>query len=176
MLPDVAELQLLFARLNYEYFGGEIPAHRIAYNRRFRNLAGRITYRPPLIELSPRHFERRPEALRETLLHEMIHAWLHARKRPAGHTRAFKEKMRELGMRSIYHDLATQDDRSPARFLLRCERCGLELPRVRRPRAPVSCGRCNPRRFDPRDLLRLVPVESLPHPPDLRRAAQRGLR
>src|SRR5271154_5595921 len=105
VLPDVAELQLLFAELNNHHFNGEIPAHRIAYNARFGNLAGRITYKPPLIELSPKHFERHPEALRETLLHEMIHAWLFARGADPGHGAAFKRKMRELGMRSIYHDL-----------------------------------------------------------------------
>jgi len=105
VLPDVAELQLLFARLNYEFFGGEIPAHRIAYNGRFGNLAGRITYKPPLIELSPKHFEENFEALRETLLHEMIHAWLFARGENPGHHGAFKRKMRELGLPSIYHDL-----------------------------------------------------------------------
>jgi predicted SprT family Zn-dependent metalloprotease len=105
VLPDVAELQLLFARLNNEFFGGEIPAHRIAYNARFGNLAGRITYKPPLIELSPKHFEENSEALRDTLLHEMIHAWLYARGQNPGHRVAFKRKMRELGLRSIYHDL-----------------------------------------------------------------------
>ena len=57
-LPTEADLQLIFARLNYEYFNGEAPDCRIAYNERFSNSAGRITYgRPPLvIELSPKHF------------------------------------------------------------------------------------------------------------------------
>jgi predicted SprT family Zn-dependent metalloprotease len=105
VLPDLSELQLLFARLNYEFFGGEIPAHRIAYNGRFVNLAGRITYKPPLIELSRRHFEDNFEALRQTLLHEMIHAWLFARGQRPNHGAAFKKKMRELGLGSIYHDL-----------------------------------------------------------------------
>ena len=78
---------MLFALLNNEHFAGEIPAHRIAYNARFSNLAGRITYKPPLIELSPKHFERHPKALRETLMHEMIHAWLYARGENPGHNR-----------------------------------------------------------------------------------------
>jgi predicted SprT family Zn-dependent metalloprotease len=107
VLPDVPELQLLFAQLNYHFFRGEIPAHRIAYNARFRNLAGRITYRPPLIELSPYHFNDNAAALRETLLHEMIHAWLFARGENPGHTAAFKRKMLEVGLGSIYHDLPT---------------------------------------------------------------------
>jgi hypothetical protein len=40
VLPDVSELQLLFAQLNNECFGGEIPAHRIAYNDRRRTCCG----------------------------------------------------------------------------------------------------------------------------------------
>ncbi|HMD03598.1 MAG TPA: SprT-like domain-containing protein, partial [Candidatus Baltobacteraceae bacterium] len=104
-MPAESDLQLLFAHLNNQHFGGEVPAHRIAYNARFSNVAGRITYKPPLIELSPKHFELHPEALRETLLHEMIHAWLFARGKDTGHGAAFKRKMRELGLTSIYHDL-----------------------------------------------------------------------
>ncbi len=162
-LPDVSELHLLFALLNNEHFGGEIPAHRIAYNGRFSNLAGRITYKPPLIELSPKHFEAHPEALRDTLLHEMIHAWLFARGENPGHTAGFKKKMREVGLRSIYHDLgsAAPKRESTRRFILRCERCTMELLRKKRPPALVSCGRCSRRRYDPRFQLRVYEVVAM---------------
>jgi predicted SprT family Zn-dependent metalloprotease len=175
VLPVVADLQLLFAQLNNEHFGGEIPAHRIAYNARFSNLAGRITYKPPLIELSPKHFERNPGALRETLLHEMIHAWLYARGQNPGHTPAFKKKMRELGLTSVYHDLGTALPRreSSKRFILRCDRCTLELLRKRRPPAPASCPRCGRRRFDPRYLLRVFEVTTLEEREPRAQAAQR---
>jgi predicted SprT family Zn-dependent metalloprotease len=144
VLPDVAELQLLFAELNNLHFNGEIPAHRIAYNARFGNLAGRITYKPPLIELSPKHFKDNEEALRETLLHEMIHAWLYARGENPGHTATFKKKMRELGLGSIYHDLGTAPplNGSEKRYIIRCERCRLETLRKRKPPAHARCARC----------------------------------
>jgi predicted SprT family Zn-dependent metalloprotease len=160
VLPDTPLLQLMFAQLNNECFGGEIPTHRIAYNARFTNVAGRITYKPPLIELSPKHFASRPEALRDTLLHEMIHAWLYARGENPGHTPAFKRKMRELGMDSIYHDMGSAAPRteSARRFILRCDRCTMEVLRKRRPSANVSCGRCSGRRFDPRYPLRVFEV------------------
>jgi predicted SprT family Zn-dependent metalloprotease len=163
VLPDVASLQLLFAQFNNHYFGGKIPPYRIAYNTRFTNVAGRIGYKPPLIELSSKHFEGRPEALRETLLHEMIHAWLHALGKKSGHTPAFKQKMRELGLTSIYHDLGRMPPKveSSKRYILRCDRCTLELLRKRRPPADTSCGRCSPRRFDPRYRLRLLEVVGL---------------
>jgi predicted SprT family Zn-dependent metalloprotease len=144
VLPDVAELQLLFAELNNLHFNGEIPAHRIAYNARFGNLAGRITYKPPLIELSPKHFKDNPAALRETLLHEMIHAWLYARGENPGHTPAFKRKMKELGLSSIYHDLGTAPplNGSEKRYIVRCEKCRLEVLRKRKPPVHARCARC----------------------------------
>jgi predicted SprT family Zn-dependent metalloprotease len=178
VLPDVATLQLLFAQLNNECFGGEIPAHRIAYSARFSNLAGRITYKPPLIELSRKHFERSPEALRETLLHEMIHAWLFARGDNPGHTPAFKRKMRALGLHSIHHDLGSALPRreSSKRFILRCGTCTMELLRKRRPPANVSCGRCSGRRFDPRYVLRVFEVIELREAePVVARAANRSI-
>lgn len=143
-LPDVAELQLMFAQFNFLYFDGEIPTYRIAYNARFSNLAGRITYRPPTIELSPKHLAGKPDQLRETLLHEMIHAWLHAKGLPPGHTPTFKKKMRELGLGSIYHDLgkAAPLNESTKRYILRCEKCAMELLRKRKPSANLICARC----------------------------------
>ncbi len=174
-LPDVTDLQLLFARLNNEYFGGEIPTHRIAYNARFGNLAGRITYKPPLIELSPKHFEQNFEALRDTLLHEMIHAWLYSRGENPGHTGAFKRKMREIGLDSIYHDLGSAQPRreSARRFILRCDHCRFETIRKRRPPANVSCARCSGRSFNPRYRLRVLEILDTRDVTDEPRAASR---
>lgn len=143
-LPGVAELQILFAQYNFVHFDGEIPTYRIAYNARFSNVAGRITYKPPLIELSPKHLRGKLEELRDTLLHEMIHAWLHARRENPGHTPAFKQKMGDLGLRSIYHDLGTATPLNPSmkRYILRCEKCGMEALRRRKPAPHVRCARC----------------------------------
>ncbi len=167
MLPDVATLQLLFAQLNYTHFDGRIPAYRIAYNNRFANVAGRITYKPPIIELSPKHLGGKPDALRETLLHEMIHAWLHARGENPGHTPAFKRKMRELGLSSIYHDLGRAGPlrESPRRYILRCDTCTMEVLRKRRPSPHVVCARC-------RKHLRVFEVLEVADVTDAGKAAQ----
>jgi len=159
-LPDVAELQLLFAQYNFMHFDGEIPAYRIAYNARFSNLAGRITYKPPLIELSPKHLIGKPDELRDTLLHEMIHAWLHARGQNPGHTATFKKKMRELGLRSIYHDLgkAAPLNESPKRYILRCEKCLVEALRKRKPSPNLRCARCR-RPIAVFEVVEIRPVE-----------------
>ncbi len=165
VLPSEADLQLLFARLNNEHFNGGAPDCRIAYNERFSNSAGRITYgrRPLLIELSPKHFRKYPEALEETLLHEMVHAWCYDRFRDTGHGARFRRKMRECGLGSIYHDLGHVRPRreSGKRYILRCESCAFELLRRRVPRKPASCPRCNHRRFDPRFPLSIYEIIEL---------------
>ena len=95
ILPSEADLQLLFARLNYQYFNGEVPDCRIALQRALFELgrADRLRRTQPMtIELSPKHFRKYPEALDETLLHEMVHAWCFARFRDMRPRRAFQEK------------------------------------------------------------------------------------
>lgn len=162
MLPSETDLQLLFAEMNNFHFNGEVPVCRIRYNARFSNSAGRITYseRPLLIELSPKHFKAHPEALRETLLHEMIHAWLYDRSGDTGHGAAFRKKMRDCGMTSIYHDLGNVKpyNESAKRYILRCEKCSLELLRRRLPSAAMSCGRCSKRGYDPRFPLTVMEI------------------
>ncbi|MGC1380542.1 MAG: SprT-like domain-containing protein [Candidatus Baltobacteraceae bacterium] len=161
-LPPEADLQLLFARLNYQFFNGEVPGCAIRYNERFSNSAGRISYsgRPMVIELSPKHFRKHPEALEETVLHEMIHAWCFVKFGETGHGARFKRKLRECGLSSIYHDLGNIAPlrESPKRYILRCEACSFEALRRRRPGKPSSCPRCNPQRFDARYPLAIYEI------------------
>jgi predicted SprT family Zn-dependent metalloprotease len=161
-LPAESDLQLLFARLNYQHFNGEAPDCRIRYNERFSNSAGRITYsRPPLlIELSPKHFRKYPQILEETLLHEMIHAWCYAHYRDTGHGARFKKKLRECGLTSIYHDLGNVRPltESSKRYILRCEHCAFEILRKKRPGKPASCPRCDKRRFNAKFPLSIYEV------------------
>ncbi len=181
MTPSEADLQLLFARLNYQHFNGEIPDCRIRYNARFSNVAGRITYSgyPLLIELSPKHFQKYPQALEETLLHEMIHAWCYARWRDTGHGARFKKKMRECGLTSIYHDLGNVRpfNESAKRYILRCEQCAFETLRRKKPGKPASCPRCDKRRFNPKfplTIYEIIGLEAVGTTVDGLRAAQKG--
>jgi len=148
-LPAAADLQLLYALLNARYFSGVLRAYRIVYNPRLTSVAGRIGHRPPVIELSRPLLASHPEALEPTLLHEMVHAWLEQHRLPNGHGAAFKRKMREVGLTSIYHYLPVRTRRSQRRYLLSCPRCKAQLMRRRRPGYRVSCARCSPRRFNP---------------------------
>jgi predicted SprT family Zn-dependent metalloprotease len=148
-LPPAADLQLLYARLNARYFGGVLRAYRIVYNGRLTSIAGRIGHRPPVIELSTPLLGARPNHLEATLLHEMVHAWLHQRGLPSGHGAEFKHKMRDVGLASIYHFLPVRTRRSRRRYMLSCPRCKVEFYRRRRPGYRVSCARCSPNRFNP---------------------------
>ena len=181
MLPTEPDLQLLFARLNYQYFNGEVPDCRIRYNERFSNSAGRISYgkTPLVIELSPKHFRKYPGALEETLLHEMVHAWCYARFRDTGHGPRFKKKARECGITSIYHELGNVRplNESSKRYVLRCEHCAFEVLRKKRPGKPVSCARCNKRRFDaryPLTIYEIVDMRPIGNTIEGLRAAERG--
>jgi predicted SprT family Zn-dependent metalloprotease len=181
VLPSEPDLQLLFARLNYQHFNGEVPDCRIRYNERFSNSAGRISYgkTPLTIELSPKHFRKYPDALEETLLHEMVHAWCYSRYRDTGHGPRFKKKARECGIGSIYHELGSVRplNESSKRYVLRCEHCAYEALRRKRPGKPVSCARCNKRRFDaryPLTIYEIVEMRPIGNTIEGLRAAERG--
>lgn len=149
-LPTECELQLTFARLNVSYFGSELPSYRIIYNERLTTVAGRIAYRPPVIELSAPLLAVHAHHIEKTLLHEMVHAWLYLHGFPTGHGSIFKRKMREVGLPTIYHPLPVPRRRSSRRYLLECPRCRAKLMRRRSPGVRVSCARCSPKRFDSR--------------------------
>ncbi len=147
-LPSAADLQLLFAMLNVQHFGGVLRSYRIVYNPRLTSVAGRIGYRPPVIELSVPLLTAHPDHVQPTLLHEMVHAWLQQQGLPSGHGSPFKAKMLEVGLSSIYHHLPVHKRESRRRYLLCCPRCKAQLLRRRRPGYRVSCARCSPKRFN----------------------------
>jgi predicted SprT family Zn-dependent metalloprotease len=93
----------------------------------------------------------------------MIHAWLHARGQNPGHTPAFKKKMRELGLKSIYHDLgsAAPLNESTKRYIVRCEKCTMELLRKKKPSPNLVCARCR-KPLIAFEVVEMRPVELSP--------------
>ncbi|MBI3962624.1 MAG: SprT-like domain-containing protein [Deinococcus sp.] len=152
------QLQRLFAEYNAAYFGGIIPPYGVEYgSRRMTSRAGICYPGLQIIRLSPVLLGGDRRRVRDTLLHEMTHAWLAALRRPWGHTDEFKAKLlelRDLGAHSpvgnkelVYHCYRRAPRRRPY-FLFRCRRCGARaISAVKR---RYSCGRCQPQRFDPR--------------------------
>ena len=150
----------LYDRSNHDFFGNELPACKLAWNRRFRSLGGRIECRKRLIELSSAHFEAcGVAALGIVLIHEQIHLALFERRRPFGHTALFKQKSHAVGLPSIHHEMPLpQRMIKPRKFHVYECRCGIVIRSRRRFRLARACGACckkhNRGRFDSRFTLR----------------------
>ncbi|MGL4464488.1 MAG: SprT-like domain-containing protein [Planctomycetia bacterium] len=102
------KVDLYFQRLydlsNRLHFGGRLADCDLVWNRRFRNLGGRIDCGRRVIELSAAHFEAcGVAALGVVLIHEQIHLSLFLEKKPFGHTSEFKRLATALGQPEIRH-------------------------------------------------------------------------
>jgi hypothetical protein len=109
----LAQLQLAFEELNREHFGGTLGAIPILISGRMRTRLGELRMerksgRAVHIALSRRHLRRDGwVAVRETLLHEMVHQWQAETGRPVDHGPEFRRKSREVGItpRAVRRDL-----------------------------------------------------------------------
>ncbi len=142
--PDPA-LQRLFDELNRLYFEGRLHA-RVEWSTRMRVVAGSCDWQRGLIRLAWRYHQERPEQLRATLLHEMLH--LHLRR---GHDAVFKAAAARLG---VPLHAPGVPEREPYRYVYACPACGRRI--LRRRRGTWSCGACSGGRYDARFQLRLL--------------------
>jgi predicted SprT family Zn-dependent metalloprotease len=113
-----------------------------AFNRRKRAL-GYCRYDTRTIELSV-HFVQRngPEAIRETLLHEIAHALVGP---DHGHDAVWKRKCLEIGARPVRCGHADMPD---GRWQAECGSCGQRFHRYRKPKRLKGwfCCRCGQER------------------------------
>jgi len=100
----LARLQSLHAHLNREYFEGRLTAIPIRLSGRMRRRLGelrveRATGSAEEIGIARRHLRRDGwEAVRDTLLHEMVHQWQAESAMPVDHGREFRRKARAVGV------------------------------------------------------------------------------
>ncbi len=100
----LARLTDLHAALNRQYFEGRLAAIPIRLSGRMRSRLGELRMERQSgaaleIALSRRHLRRDGwPALRDTLLHEMIHQWQAESALAVDHGRAFRRKAREVGI------------------------------------------------------------------------------
>lgn len=147
-VPDLSALHRRYDLLNRRHFGGRLPRPRFRFSNRMLN-AGMIVLEDVEITVSvPYHNAHGWGAeLTGTLKHEMIHLWLHRRRRPSGHTPEFLEECVRIGAPRYCRPL-----RRPYKYLYRCVN-GHEM-RTRKRISGHSCARCSPR-WHPRFVLRL---------------------
>ncbi len=90
------------------------------------------------------------EEVEATLLHEMIHLWLHQIGRPGGHTPEFRALAEKLGAPRFAKRMPPRRER-----VYRCPSCGLEARYRRRVTLAcrICCAKFNAGRFTRRFLL-----------------------
>jgi predicted SprT family Zn-dependent metalloprotease len=94
-----------------------------------------------------------PDAVRDTVLHEIAHALVDPRH---GHDAVWRAKAAEIGAdpRGTYGAEVAQPR---PRWIGTCPGCGQQVGRVRRPGAARSCSACGGGRWDRRFVLRWEP-------------------
>jgi hypothetical protein len=100
----VAQLERWHAELNRRHFEGALPRIRIRLSSRMTTRLGELavdaaTGRADEIAISRRHLAAdRPDEVRDTLLHEMVHQWQVEQGQRADHGRLFRDKARAVGI------------------------------------------------------------------------------
>ncbi len=144
--------QELYKDLNRQHFEGKLPECRIEISARLTRTAGKIWPRTRLMRLSRSYHELYGQAeLANTILHEMIHLWLHEQGLPSGHTSLFRHKLLQVGLDDRLRALPVPA--RPYRYLYRCPTCRSEVQTRRKINS--SCGHCD-RVYNPRHHFKLV--------------------
>jgi len=154
---DKAELRGLalrllqeFDRLNAERFGGVLPKHKLKFSRRAVRTHGCINLTDRVIRISLPMLEQHGwDAVSNTLLHEMTHAFLHLSSQGRAHGRRFWMELESRGGSRIKYDVSPRSC-----YVYACPTCGLEVPRLRRIKQPwrYSCSKCDSR-YNPKHKL-----------------------
>lgn len=117
-----------------------LPACAIEFSARMTRTAGWVRYQDLRIQVSIPYVRRHGlDELVTTLIHEMVHLWLHVRGRPRGHTKEFRAKLVACGLENRIHALPMPP--TGARYLYVCPGCRRE--RYARRKLRSSCGHCD---------------------------------
>jgi predicted SprT family Zn-dependent metalloprotease len=154
-------LENLFGELNSQMFERRLSMVSVEFSERMTSAAGRYFPQRKLIRLSAPYLRLHGwDKCRDTLIHEMIHADLHVRGKPYGHTPEFKHWLKKLtGEKSIYHHDDMRPYDRPYRHVYTCPR-GHKYYRKNRTRRKTSCGQCD-KTYNPRYLLKYIGRENV---------------
>lgn len=136
---SLPEVEALYQKLNQEHFGGKLPLCHLELSRKLTRTAGKIWPRRHLIRISISYHEYYGlEELSNTILHEMVHLWLHEQGLPSGHTARFRQKLAEVGLHDRLKALPMPS--RPYKYLYECPVCNAEFKTRRKING--SCGKC----------------------------------
>ncbi len=116
------DLNTLFDILNEKYFNNELEKIEVNWNNRiYRSLGRYIRYfdnRKPIIEISSKYIEYKPEELENILVHEMIHHKYPDEK----HGKYFIDEMNSLNNKFEELDIEIKSDNPlPGKYYYKCE-------------------------------------------------------
>lgn len=130
----------LYEQLNGQHFGSQLPLCTLELSSRLTRTAGKIWPKQRRLRLSIIYHQRYgSEELANTILHEMVHLWLHEQGLSSGHTPLFRRKMTELGLSERIHALPMPP--TPYKYVYTCPTCHCEIKTCHQIRS--SCGRCD---------------------------------
>lgn len=146
------ELKRRYKEFNSKYFYNKLPqSMRIVVNPRFKTVAGQFTFyrKEPYrnnISLATKYIEMYPEEVDDTLIHEMIHAYLYELGYwKEGHGARFKQEMRRLNNLGCNITIYNENSFSTKKYnyALQCMGCGLLSKGVRKLKYDLHYYRCS---------------------------------
>ena len=162
--PNIKDL---FEFLNAEHFNGEVPDVPVVWNTRMTTTAGYCRYKkikkfggrgavvsiePTKIDLSDKLFRNLGYDLgkiEETLVHEMVHAYLIHKYNEGGHTARFQRMMTDITGEHKNHRCHNYETnglrrRQKRNIAVNCPTCGVIGYRARMPKrgARYLCNKC----------------------------------
>lgn len=159
------DLEEIFQSLNAQHFDGSLELPVLKWNGRLRIAAGRFIpgkrqffqTKTPVIEIAS-YLKSEDQSFRhvwDTMGHEMIHYWLWSEKKPYGHTKEFKEKMKSMGV-TRYNPVPK---RRAYKYIYICPQCEQTFPTRKKMNPPLACRKCcqnfNEGAYDSKYMLRL---------------------
>lgn len=149
MRPNI---KAMFVELNAKHFNGEIPDLPVVWNTRMTTTAGYCRYKragnwsselePTKIDLSDklfRHLDYDVAKIENTLIHEMVHAYLVHKYNEKGHGHRFQRMMSNITGQYKNHRCHSYDTsgirkKQEKKIHCECTRCGYVYYKARMPK------------------------------------------
>ena len=140
--PNIKEM---FNNLNKRHFNSNIPNIPVVWNTRMTTTAGKCrskNFRVKKIDLCDKLFQTLaydPAKIENTLIHEMVHAYLIHKFKERGHTPRFQQMMKNITGEDKNHRCHNYNTERLKRKMAKkihceCLRCGFVYYKVRMPR------------------------------------------
>lgn len=170
-LSKIREMALHFMSKKFEFVDlnlvkHEISAKQLGYMFEFeltKSAFGRCHYRAKKITLSSYLYGKNIHLLetdiKDTMLHELAHAFtyhIYGRELGRGHGKEWKHTAKSIGCSAERCRKSEGMDIPLSKYSLVCDSCGKTSRAHRKPQRDSSCGKCDPKKYNPNFKMRLV--------------------